>query len=280
MPTKFIVYKITNLINNKFYIGAHATINVNDSYMGSGKLIYLAIKKYGLSNFKKDILYVLKSKKEMYNKERFIVNRKFINRKDTYNLKIGGTGGFSSFNKVTVKDVNGKIFQIDNKDSRYLSGELISINKNTLLAINNGRLNFRVSNKDPRYLSGELISIAKGLILVKDLKGKSHQVSIKDPRYLTGELIPIAKDKITVIDINGKTSQVCKNDPRYLTGELVSTCTGIKNSKQTRLKISKSISNKKWMYNLSLEKCKRIDREDIPKMLNYNWILGRRSFTK
>ena len=41
-------YKITNNINNHFYYGVHNTNNLNDGYMGSGKRLHIAYKKYGI----------------------------------------------------------------------------------------------------------------------------------------------------------------------------------------------------------------------------------------
>jgi group I intron endonuclease len=49
------VYCVTNLINGKKYIGQNKSCN--PAYLGSGKLIRLAIKKYGKENFIKDILW-------------------------------------------------------------------------------------------------------------------------------------------------------------------------------------------------------------------------------
>lgn len=50
------IYKTTNLINGKFYIGKHKSEKYDPSYYGSGKIIRLAIKKYGLENFKNEVL--------------------------------------------------------------------------------------------------------------------------------------------------------------------------------------------------------------------------------
>jgi len=50
-----IIYKTTNLINGKYYIGQHYT-SADDGYFGSGKIIELSIKKHGKENFKREIL--------------------------------------------------------------------------------------------------------------------------------------------------------------------------------------------------------------------------------
>lgn len=86
----YTVYKTTNLLNNKYYIGVHKTININDSYIGSGKILKLAIKKYGIENFKKEIIYIFDNSKDAYNKEKEIVDDLFVKNENTYNLTLGG----------------------------------------------------------------------------------------------------------------------------------------------------------------------------------------------
>ena len=85
-----LVYRITNLVNGKIYIGVHSTNNLDDGYMGSGYAIKKAIKKYGLSNFKKEITHYCNNKEEALEIERTIVNHEFVNSSQTYNLTKGG----------------------------------------------------------------------------------------------------------------------------------------------------------------------------------------------
>lgn len=53
MKKYHVVYKTTNTLNNKIYVGLHSTNNINDNYIGSGYVLKDAIKKYGKSKFKK-----------------------------------------------------------------------------------------------------------------------------------------------------------------------------------------------------------------------------------
>lgn len=87
------LYKITNLVNGKIYIGVHKTNNLDDGYMGSGKYLKLAFDKYGIDNFQKDILMFFPTYKDALEEERKIVTLEFVSRDDTYNLKEGGYGG-------------------------------------------------------------------------------------------------------------------------------------------------------------------------------------------
>lgn len=128
------VYKTTNLLNNMIYVGVHKHPSKRGEYFGSGKLLLLAVKKYGKDNFKKEILFEFKTSNEAYKKEAEIVNHKFISSPMTYNIQIGGTGGWDVYGsgnkgKVIVKDSSGERFLISKTDPKYLSGELIAWNK-------------------------------------------------------------------------------------------------------------------------------------------------------
>ena len=87
MKKYHIVYKTTNKINGKFYIGLHSTNNLNDNYLGSGWVLKDAIKKYGKENFIKEILFIYDSRQLAMKKEAELVNEDFI--KDNNNYKVG-----------------------------------------------------------------------------------------------------------------------------------------------------------------------------------------------
>lgn len=98
----FHVYKILNKLNGKIYIGVHKSDDPYDDYMGSGPLIKKAISKYGLSNFEKSIIESFDDAESAYLLESKIVDEEFISRDDTYNLTIGGIGGWHYVNSLDL----------------------------------------------------------------------------------------------------------------------------------------------------------------------------------
>jgi hypothetical protein len=94
----YLIYKITNIVNGKIYIGSHKTKNKDDGYMGSGKYLGYAYDKHGIDRFVKEILFVFDNAAEMYAKEAELVNDDFLSEGNTYNLKRGGLGGFDYLN--------------------------------------------------------------------------------------------------------------------------------------------------------------------------------------
>lgn len=115
----YLIYQITNVLNEMIYVGCHITEDVNDDYMGSGTYLLNSQRKNGIHNFKKEILFECKTKKEMLEKEAEIVNEIFIEREDTYNLTIGGYGGFYYSNKTGANHRHLGLFKKLEKDEDF-----------------------------------------------------------------------------------------------------------------------------------------------------------------
>lgn len=108
-------YKITNLINGKMYIGKHTQeFGFIDDYMGSGKIIKKSIDKYGLENFKKDILEFHESSEEAYEAEAHLITKDIVESDLYYNVVYGGKG-FAHGDKHTLY---GKVL-VEKDGSRY-----------------------------------------------------------------------------------------------------------------------------------------------------------------
>lgn len=91
--TKYYIYEITNLVNGKTYIGQHITDNLEDGYLGSGKALKAAIKKYGRKAFKKEILIFANGSISLNFLEKCLVPLWWAELPTNYNLLEGGGNG-------------------------------------------------------------------------------------------------------------------------------------------------------------------------------------------
>ena len=83
----YFLYKTTNKMNGKFYIGVHSTIKMDDGYLGSGKRLRYSIRKYGKENFEIEILEFFSSRELMFEAERNLVSTDLIKNELCMNLK-------------------------------------------------------------------------------------------------------------------------------------------------------------------------------------------------
>lgn len=121
-----IVYKTTNIINGKFYIGKDT--NNDPNYLGSGILLKKAIKKYGRSNFEKEILEHC-TLVNINEREKYWIN--VTQAKELgYNLADGGTGGDLGeyVNNKRSKTLTGKkqTKETINKRAKTLQGRTVT----------------------------------------------------------------------------------------------------------------------------------------------------------
>jgi Putative endonuclease segE, GIY-YIG domain len=169
----YYVYQITNLLNGKIYVGKHKSAKhpSENKYYGSGKQITAAIKKYGIENFKKEVIHYCSSMEEMSNKEAEIVTEDFVKRTDTYNMHKGGPGGWDHYNgtnahrknsskggKKTSKQLNEFIAEQKTNNTEWWKDWCSKVSKSNKNKNNNGWINFTPEEYQKRRLQKSLDS--------------------------------------------------------------------------------------------------------------------------
>lgn len=193
-------YKITNTINEHYYVGIHSTENLNDGYFGSGKDLKKAIRKFGKSSFKKENLKFFDSREELSEYEKnYIKEYDCLSDPICYNISPGGENR-DFLNYVTLKNVKtGKNALYDKTDP-----EVIKLREEKIL-----------------------VSPCKGFKLYKNLiTGKSEYLEIRNEetirRLKIKEIIPNGKGKTTFLNLEtGQKEFVSIDDPRIKQGILV-----------------------------------------------------------
>jgi hypothetical protein len=108
MPRKqkkhHFIYKTTNVVNGKYYVGMHSTDDLEDGYLGSGKYLWRSINKYGPDKFVIERLEFFDKREDMAEREKTLVNDNLLKDPLCMNLKLGGVGGWT----VEQQIKNGK----------------------------------------------------------------------------------------------------------------------------------------------------------------------------
>lgn len=126
----YCIYRVTNTLNGKTYIGYHRLRNESleaDGYWGSGLVLRAAYKKYGKQNFKREILEKFNSHKEASEAEIRYIQIERENGHSEYNLDDGGTGGdlskFKDHSKPCSEETRKKISEASKGTHWYNNGE-------------------------------------------------------------------------------------------------------------------------------------------------------------
>ena len=148
---KCYIYKITNLLNNKIYIGqTYSKYNQNTSQiykrfnkhckdaekvgMNVPGAIDKAIYKYGCNNFKVELVEECNSVKEVNIRERYWISKlNSTNRNIGYNLTKGGEGGdtYSFLDMGKLNDIKRKISKANTGKNNGNSSQVKALNIET-----------------------------------------------------------------------------------------------------------------------------------------------------
>lgn len=269
----YLIYQITNINTNQYYIGQHITENPLDKYMGSGQYLNKAKKLYGLSSFKKTILFDYNNFHDMNYKEKELVQLSncYPYNKLSYNLKEGGSNGRLSKKSILKISKTKQEFKKNNPKQYKELCHKLSISHKGLL----------IGEKHPMFGKNPLENMSKDAF-----NKRSKKISIKNKITLNNKSKEewekiIAKRKIT---INNRTPE----EKQRIHEKLSKANSGKNNgmygkhlSEETKKKISKKSSGKNnGMYGKNLKNIMTI--EMYTKMLDKrrNSMIGRKVMIK
>ena len=152
------IYKITNIINGKSYIGqsvnikrrlnAHKSSAFNKNSRNYNSPLYRAIRKYGIENFKFDILEEC-NESELDEKEIFYISKYQTHSKNGYNQDDGGNQA-AHYTKLSDDLVSEIILRLKTTfDNSEKIGEDFGVSGRMIRGINTGENCYRSSEKYP-----------------------------------------------------------------------------------------------------------------------------------
>lgn len=207
---EYIVYKTTCLINNKIYIGVHRTENSKefDGYLGRGlyknhnKYInnpiapfHYAVKKYGVDNFVREVLFTYDNAEDAFNKEAELVNEDFIKRDDVYNVCLGGKGRPRSSRQVYQFDFEGNLLR--SYESALEASKIVEVSISNI----NEAISFKRTSAESLWAITNVIDVSE----YKITRHNKYYIYDQDGNYIT--YFDHSKDCIAYLDTNSGNLQ-------------------------------------------------------------------------
>jgi hypothetical protein len=154
------LYKITNVLDSKYYYGIHSTNNLDDNYFGSGVHLNRAIKKYGKENFIKEIIEFTEDRNSLLDLEKKYITESVVQDPNTYNVSLGGKSYIDS-----LKIIDTDFFKKHQQEVAKLGGKgaqmKMSVEQKRDWHSKGGLANY-IKNKDTNpFFSKEVRGLAK-----------------------------------------------------------------------------------------------------------------------
>lgn len=240
-------------ITGKIYIGQKKSKVFINNYFGSGKLIKLAINKYGVENFNVYLIDWSKSKEDLDYKEKYwIAKYNSVNKEIGYNISRGGLWGDCLTTKTPLEkeEIINKIVK-----TRHLNRKLGITKPYKLSEETKKKISIATSGKNnPMYGKSAM-------------KGRHHSEETKR------KISEAAKGRHHSEETRKKISESNK-----LARKSYNCWTGRHHSEETKNKLSKIVSenNKGKIWICNNECTKFIKEEDLDYYLLNGFILGRK----
>lgn len=209
----YTIYKTTNSITNEFYVGQHATSDLDDGYLGSGVDLLQSVKKYGKENFIKEILYIFDTEEEMNNKEIEIVDESFLSNPLVLNKQPGGWAiSLDEYDPKRHKKVLGGIVAEVEGVLQYVTKEQFATNNlkgchsNKVTVLDNNDKKRKHVTREEYYNNPNRYShLSKGRVTVYDKIEKTYlQIPVEELLKQPERYLGTTSGQRTVWDIETK----------------------------------------------------------------------------
>lgn len=229
------IYKTTNLINNKIYIGQHTSKTFDKKYLGSGKKFKQALKKYGVKNFVCEILQTCDSYDELNACEKY-----WIEKCDSQNPSIGYNlceGGIAPRFDGENHPMYGKHHTEEAKEKNRIAHLGKKASDDTKQKISEGNKKKHISDEHKLAISkankGKKLSQDTRLKISESKKGKK-----------TGPMSDETKEKLRQSNLGKRRTEETKKKLSESHKGNVGYWKNKRRSNSTKKKISDTLSNK------------------------------------